>query len=165
MIIHDQLKRYIYEQTKRDFFQEYLKEVQRDPRLKSTLAPSITIMDGRKKIPVLLELTSDFENVKVSDIPGYSHHEYGTFPYAVVKSYQDNEFNPQDDLDQVDQKDLDNIKAQSDKMIDPEVVSGQNKVLDDLAKESAPKKKTTRKRRTTSKTTAKSSVAHKSDKD
>ena len=156
MIIQGQLKKYIYEQTKQKFFQEYLKEVQRDPRLKSTLAPSITIMDGRKKIPVLVELTSDFKNVKVYDIPGYSHHEYGTFPYAVVKSYQDNEFNPQDDLDQVDQKNLDNIKAQSDKMVDPEVVSGQNKVLDDLAKESAPKKKTTRKRRvakTTTKTT------------
>ena len=156
MIIQGQLKKYIYEQTKQNFFQEYLKEVQRDPRLKSTLAPSITIMDGRKKIPVLVELTSDFKNVKVYDIPGYSHHEYGTFPYAVIKSYQDNEFNPQDDLDQVDQKELDNIKAQSDKMVDSEVVSGQNKVLDDLAKESAPKKKTTRKRRvskTTTKTT------------
>lgn len=165
MIIEGQLKKYIYEQTKQNFFQEYLKEVQRDPRLKSTLAPSITIMDGRKKIPVLVELTSDFKNVKVYDIPGYSHHEYGIFPYAVVKSYQDNEFNPQDDLDQVDQKDLDNIKAQSDKMVDPEVVSGQNKVLDDLVKESAPKKKTTRKRRTTSKTPTKSSVVNKSDKD
>lgn len=153
MIIQGQLKKYIYEQTKQNFFQEYLKEVQRNPRLKSTLAPSITIMDGRKKIPVLVELTSDFKNVKVYDIPGYSHHEYGTFPYAVVKSYQDNEFNPQDDLDQVDQKDLDNIKAQSDKMVDPEVVSGQNKVLDDLAKESTPKKKTTRKRRVAKTTT------------
>ena len=153
MIIQGQLKKYIYEQTKRDFFQEYLKEVQRDPRLKSTLAPSITIMDGRKKIPVLVELTSDFKSVKVYDIPGYSHHEYGTFPYAVVKSYQDNEFNPQDDLDQVDQKELDNIKAQSDKMVDPEVVSGQTRVLDDLAKESTPKKKTTRKRRVAKTTT------------